>query len=74
MTLTVATRTLALVTCYVGDVGCAYSEAFASGLVMWQKPAAYAVLTNSGMVSRGASNRGTGGEPNPGAATPPRPG
>jgi hypothetical protein len=39
-TLPVATRMLARVNCQVGEVGSDYSEAFASGLVMWQKPGA----------------------------------
>jgi len=34
MTLTVATRTLVLVTCHIGEVDRAYSEAFASGHAM----------------------------------------
>jgi hypothetical protein len=57
MTLPVATRMLARVNCQVGEVGSDDSEAFKSGLVMWQKPGPGAVRPDGEkvnlLVSRG---------------------
>jgi uncharacterized protein (DUF2141 family) len=57
MALPAATRMLARVNCQVGEVGSDYSEAFKSGLVMWQKPGPGAVRPDGEkvnlLVSRG---------------------